>query len=116
MEKSNKKVEGCDKVKKELLELVSKNPELPVVPMTCYEVVIDDHGYWMGSFESAEVREYCCGEEGMHFRDNDDLDETLEDVIGLAKYEEMSDDEARRAFEGLPWTRAIVVLIGLPSL
>lgn len=112
----SEKEADCKRYKnnKELLELISENPDLPIAPMVNSEVVADDCGYWLGSFGIANVKEYCSGEEHIHFREDNDLDEALADVYGYEKYEEMSDDEARKAFEELPWIKAIVVYIETP--
>lgn len=112
---SEKEVD-CKRYKnnKELLELISENQDLPIAPMVNSEVVADDCGYWLGSFGTASVKEYCSGEEHIHFREDNDLDEALADIFGYEKYEEMSDEEARKTFEELPWIKVIVVYIETP--
>lgn len=99
----------------ELIKLIGENPELPVVPMVSSEVVADSgYAYWIGSFSKARVAEYFIGEECIHFREDDDLDEVLAEAIGWDKYESMPDDEARKAYEELPWIKAIIVYISTP--
>lgn len=100
----------------ELLELIKENPGLPVTPMVNYEIVGDDgYKYWVGSFGKARVTEYCSGEEHIHFREDNDLDETLPDFIGYNRYEELSDDDAEKEYDALPWIKAIVVYIEMPT-
>lgn len=113
----SEKEADCERYKniKELLELISENPYLLVVPIVNGEVVThDDCGYWLGSFGTASVKEYFSSEEHIHFREDNDLDETLADVLEYEKYEEISDEEAEKAFEELPWIKAIVVYIETP--
>jgi hypothetical protein len=40
---------------KTLINLVKENPELPIIPVTYYEVVCDDCGYWAGEIEKVIV-------------------------------------------------------------
>ncbi len=82
-----------------LLKLVEENPSLPIVPMTHYEVVGGDSGYWMGKIESVEIKEYVVadwnGDESIIFKD----DLHPEGKLG---------SEAK-----VMWTKAIVIRIGL---
>ena len=66
-----------------LLKLISENPELPIVPMVDSEIVADD-GYnrWLGSWGMAHIGEYIVGEESVIFRDDDDVEEAVSQVIG----------------------------------
>ncbi len=63
---------------KELLKLVSENPDLPVVPMVDYDVVADD-GYsrWLGSFGYVYVGEYALFKDRFY----DDREEFKEDYF-----------------------------------
>ena len=66
----------------ELFKLMKENPELPVIPMVCEEVVSDDcSSYWMGSWGHSEVTEYYVGREKVHFK-SDDVEDVLTDMAG----------------------------------
>ena len=99
----------------ELLRLIAENPFLPIVPMVDSEIVADDGcNRWLGAWGSAAIDEYLVSEERIYFRDNDDLETVLTDVIGCDAYEAMSDEEATVAHQALPWIKAIIVNIDLP--
>lgn len=79
---------------KELLKLVSENPNLPVVPMVDYEVVAgDDYGRWLGSFGNVYVGEYALFKDRFY----DDREEFKED------YFDYYSDELCEKFNYDPW-------------
>lgn len=111
---------------KEFLRLVGENPELPILPFVDYEVVpSDDYHYWLGSFGGARLGK--CVDFAAHgservFTDDeqDDIEEYIADE--LCDNEDcaaMTDEEieklAHERAEALPWTKAILVYIGLPD-
>ena len=108
---------------KELLNLISKNPDLPIIPMVGTEVVLDDSsGYWIGSWGESEVTEYYIGRERVHFKD-DDVEDVLTDMVGceygktkggLDIWDDLTDEEWTGLFNSLPWVKAIVVYIETP--
>lgn len=108
------------KNREELFRLMAENPDLPVVAMVDSEIVADD-GYsrWMGSWGSCYIGEYIIGEERLHFREEDDfeeIEEALTDgVVIYEDFETMSDEEAKGAYDSLPWIKAIIVDIDLPE-
>lgn len=43
---------------KHLLELISTNPGLPIMPMVDSEIVADDcHGWWVGGWGNASIED-----------------------------------------------------------
>lgn len=100
----------------ELLELIKQNPGLPIVPMVDSEIVADD-GYnrWLGSWGQAHIDEYLIGADHLHFKEDDDIEDVLSDVIGYKNYEAMTDEQAKEAYDALEWVRAIIVNIDLPD-
>jgi len=110
---------------KELLKLIEENPDLPIVPMVDAEVIGDDSGYWLGSWQGAYISKYILHEHyGVVFYDEKDLDivdifEKFFDYEERGIDEEMPDSEAlqimKRIIDTLNWTRAIIVNIGLPE-
>lgn len=106
------------KNREELFKLIAENPELPIVPMVDYEVVAEDSGRWLGSWGSAYIGEYLIGEDKMHFREDDDMYEVervIEEFLDDGVFAGMSDEEARGAYNSLPWIKAIIVDIDLPE-
>lgn len=103
-----------------LLELIQENPGLPIVPMVDSEIVADDgYAYWRGAWGHCKIGEYLIGEEKVHFKEEGDFDE-IEDALtdgafNYEQYEAMSDDEAKGAYNSLPWIKAIIVYIDLPE-
>lgn len=112
---------------KEFLELIKNNPDLPIIPMVDSEVCCgNEYDYWCGSWTRSEVDEYCIfhmrGEERFFSRDEQDkIEEYLaDDFSDFEEYADLSDEEfnkvVKEKIEGLNWTRAIVVWIGLPEV
>lgn len=114
------KIKSSDYIK-DLLELVKENPDLPVVPMVDSEVVADDYGYWMGRWGHCKKTKMYSGRERVHLYNDDDEEDVLSDLEGCKYYEtidgrdicDLSDDEWKSIYEGLPWVDCIVVYIVL---
>ncbi len=110
---------------KEFLKLIEENPDLPIVPMVDAEVIGDDSGYWLGSWQSAYISKYILHEDcGVVFYDEKDPDivdifEKFFDYEQCGIDEELPDSEAlpimRKIIDGLNWIDAIVVYIDLPE-
>lgn len=111
---------------KELLGLIEKRPDLPVVAMVDYEVVADDgYGYWMGEWGKCEIDKYIVHENyGVIFYeqgrpDTVDIFEKYFDYAECGIDEEMPDEQAlslmREKIDTLDWTEAIIVYIDLPE-
>ena len=99
-----------------LLDLMQKNPHLPVVPMVSSEVVADDgYAFWLGSWGSASLDKYYKGEERVYFYDEGDMEDVLVEVKGWDWLETSSADEDLEAYQALPWVKCIVVYIGTPE-
>jgi len=100
----------------ELFKLMQENPELPVVPMVDGEIVVDDWCCrWKGSWGSSYIGEYVEGDERIYFRDDDEIEDVLNHCIGGVDFYELPESEAERAYENLPWVKAIIVDIDLPD-
>lgn len=104
---------------KELLELIAKYPDLPVIPLVDDEVVGDDScGWWLGRWGRCEVTKYFVGRERVHLLDDDDED-ILNDMPGCQygmtadgrDIMDLTDDEWNYLLELVPWVDAIVVHI-----
>ena len=105
----------------ELFKLMQRNPDLPVVPMIDGEVCgDDDYARYIGSWGKSYITEYIVGEETVYFREsNPDMCE-VEDVLTdcFVSYDDlecMPDEEAKAAYDCLPWIKAILVNIDLRS-
>lgn len=106
------------KNREELFKLMEENPELPIVPMVDYEVVAEDSGRWLGSWGSAYIGEYLIGEDEMYFREDDDMyevEKVIEEFLDDGVFAGMSDEEAKEAYNSLPWIKAIIVDVDLPE-
>ena len=44
-------------IKKELIKLISENPDLPVIPIVNTDVVAEDWGWWLGEFVNVTLGE-----------------------------------------------------------
>lgn len=105
-----------------LINLAKENPELPIVPMVYGEIAQDDCGYWMGTWGECEITEYYCGQEKIHFKD-DDEENVLCDMVGCYygcdkngnDIYDLSDDEWDKLYQSIPWIKCIVVYIEMPD-
>lgn len=99
-----------------LLQLMTDNPDLPVVPMVDSEVVGGEYGArWMGSWGRATLDRYFRGEERLYFYDENDMEEVLEEAFGCDWMEDATDAAALAMYRTLPWVDCIVVNIDLPE-
>lgn len=96
-----------------LFWLMMEHPELPVVPMVEYDIVADDScRWWLGQWGRAAITEYLVTDERIYFKD-DDMEDVLAGVKEYRdKWEDMTEEEMRTVFDGLPWIKCIVVYIG----
>lgn len=104
--------------KPEIIKLIEQYPNLPIIPMVDSEVVADDsYSTWMGKWGSCYVTEYYLGRERVHFKDFDDEEEVLDDMVecrygydlqGRDIYE-LSDEEWDKLYQSIPWTKCIAV-------
>lgn len=111
--------EQARKNREELFRLIRGNPDLPIVPFVDAEIIADDSGYWMGSWGNASVDEYIIpgDDRPVIYKSDDDVFDTLEKLLSNEEFEALPEDEAecRAVYEALPWTKAIIVYIGLPE-
>lgn len=105
-----------------LFALMMDNPNLPVIPFVDAEVVAGDNfGYWMGSWGSPRVDEYLFPDndwEPVIFRSDDDVFDTLEKCLSAEDFDKLpdSENECRKFYDSLPWTKAIIVNIDMPEV
>jgi hypothetical protein len=101
---------------KELLRLMTKNPDLPVIPLVEARIVGTEYiDVWAGSMGCARVDEYITIPNTFDVisRSAEDVYEALELYLGEEAFEAFSDneDEAIAIYESLPWKKAILVYI-----
>ena len=110
----------------DLLGLIAKHPDLPIVAMVDSEIVAEDGGYWLGSWGSCEVDKYIVHEYyGVIFYekgqpDTVDIFEKYFDYAECGIDEELPDEVAlplmKEKVDSLPWKEAIIVYIRLPEV
>lgn len=108
----------CYMMNYKLLELVKENPQLPIVPMTNYEVIGGDSGYWLGCIETIEIREYAINEwnedDAVLFKDEFGAEDKLIEAIAEYKYDGSEEDyECAEKEASEMWTKAIIIRIGI---
>ena len=101
-----------------LLELIKKNPELPILPMVNTECVCgDDFCYWTAEWGSAEVTKYWVSEERIYQYDdfNELVENWIDDNCDDEKFKDLSDQEleflAEKTVNDYEWVDAIIVYI-----
>ena len=107
---------------KEFIELVKKNPDLPVLPFVDSDVFGGAWGDWLGDFGPSFVDEYTFYD-GQYYFKGTDID-ILADVLADKfcddkKYrktpdEKFADKMYEKALE-LEWTKAVIVHIEVPK-
>ena len=98
-----------------LLKLIAENPELPLLPMVDCEVIGDDYGNWAGNWGNSRIDYFMVDDERIRFKGDEDPDETAERILPPDEYEKMTDEEVQKFYDALPWEKAIVVYIGVPT-
>ena len=102
-----------------LMNLIQKNPELPIVPMVDGEIPGEDSGYWLGAWGCARIDEYLLtkNQEWVVFKSDDDVFNVLERHLSDEEFARLPDTEkeCRPIYDALPWTRAIIVNIDVQA-
>jgi hypothetical protein len=99
----------------ELIKLIKENPDLPILPMVSYEVVAgDEFAYWGGSWGEARIDSYFVNDERVVYKSEDEPEIVVEKTVGYERFNEMTDEEVKEAWEKLPWIKAIIVKIETP--
>lgn len=99
-----------------LLELIEKNPDLPIIPFVDSEVVADDtYTWWMADFGIVEITEYVMGSDGQVYEKEEEPEEPKDDVLFdfYPDYEDWSDEKIEETYKNLPWEKCIAVHIVL---
>lgn len=99
--------------REKLFQLMREHPELPVIPMVDGEIPGDDCGYWLGAWGHAALEEYLVGSDRVIFKSDNDVFDALERFLPEDEYDRLPDaeSECRKAYDTLPWKKAIVVYI-----
>lgn len=102
----------------QLVELTTKYPNLPIVPMVQSEIVQgNEFGRWMGSIGKARHDKFFIGEDRIYFYDENDIEECINDSAVVWTDDDIpSDKEALRLYRSLPWIEAIIIDINLPTI
>jgi len=90
---------------KQLVQLISENPTLEILPMVDSDCVpSDDFSYWCANWGEAEIDEYYISDERIYFKS-----------IGYEELVDKTDQETQEAAEyivnNFEWIKAIVVHI-----
>nr|DAU89339.1 MAG TPA: hypothetical protein [Caudoviricetes sp.] len=99
-----------------LIELIKNNPNLPLYAYVDYEIVGGDCGYWMGEFGKAKIKEYATvepyGWNDMNIVYKDEQEDYIEYL--LDNNDDMSEEDATRITNNLPYKKAIFVYVETP--
>ena len=108
---------------KELIELISNNPDLPIFAWVEGEICADSCGYWLGKFGRAYIEEYAKVEpydyNDKDFIFRDDYEEYYEWLINKEPYVSMkqydADKEVTHYINNLDYKKAIFVYVNTPD-
>lgn len=104
----------------ELIRLIQENPDLPVVAMVDGELGGEEYCWYLGAWGSVEIDEYVRAinyDNGILLKSDGDIIDTLERYFDPFDFDELpdSDEECKKIYDDLPWTRAIMVQIKIPD-
>lgn len=101
----------------QLMALCKKYPDLPVIPMVDSEICFEDYGYWTCSIGAPKINKVISFQDRIYFRD-EETDACFYDIFfdGAEEYDEnISDEDAKKKVDALPWMKCIVVYITMPE-
>lgn len=102
-------------INKELIKLVSENPELPIYAWVDSEIVCGD-GFWIGKAIYVKVSDVLFGWFERTFDDKDEFKEYYFDYYN-EDFEELSDEEIEKKLneicEAQNWIKAILITVSL---
>lgn len=104
---------------KNLLKLISENPDLEILPMVDSECVqSDDYSCWLSTWGDAKVDYYYSTKERIYFKDydfEDVVEKFMDENSDEEEYKNLSDEEfekiAEEKVEAYNWVKAIIVNI-----
>lgn len=105
---------------KDLLRLITENPDLPIIAAVEQEIVFDDcYSWYMGAFGCPHIEDVLTrSNDSLAFRsdctDDEHYDEFFSDDDDFNP--DATDQEVKEKVDSLPWMRCIVVNIDLPML
>lgn len=103
-----------------LLQLITENPDLPIVPEVNSELVAgDEFDWWIGSWGKASLEEIYTDEERVYIRSRDEetlIDFAFDRLVNEAKTDEEAYELAKKEVEGYDWKKVIAVRIELPVI
>lgn len=108
-------------IKKEMIELLQQNPDLPIMAKVDLEIVGDDgYAWWLGQVIGCEICEIYEGETQIHIKDIDDEEYVLTDMQGCEcgcaadgrDIYDLSDEEWTEIYNSLPWIKTIIITVG----
>lgn len=102
---------------KELVDLISENPELPIFAWVDGEICEDNCGYWLGQFGSASIREYAKVKTYDWYEKNYVFKDDYEDYLNylLNENENLTEKEAIDQILNLDYKKAIFVYVNTPN-
>lgn len=99
----------------ELLDLIERRPELPIIPMVDGEIVADDYcARWMGSWGMSEITKYIRGDEHIFFYDEYDMEDALREIVGDDWFDASTKEKDLEKYRSLAWVECISVNINTP--
>lgn len=96
--------------RKEFVELIKNNPDLPIIPLSASRIS-DDNDYWVGELGFSYTDYYLVVDGYTYIRSGCSYDDIV-DVIVTKEISELMDDGNKKAmFDSLPWQKAIFVYV-----
>lgn len=109
-------------IKKELIELLQQNPDLPIRVKIDSDIVGEDcYSWYYARLNGCEICELYEGRDYVHVKEYDDEEDVLSDMQGC-KYcytadgrdiYDLPDEEWKELYNGLPWVKTILITVGV---
>lgn len=108
---------NLSKTIKDLVDLISENPELPIFAWVDGQICEDNYGCWLGQFGSASIREYAKVKAYNWYENNYVFKDDYEDYLNclLNENKNLTEKEAIDQILNLDYKKAIFVYVNTPN-
>ena len=104
------------KILKDVIELITNNPKLPVITSVDSEVACDGyHSFFIGSITGEEIKDVISCYEDTYFRQDMDDEELFEELFWDGD-DSLNTEKRKIMLDSLPWKKCIVIKVSIPDV